>query len=95
MNKTVPALNFQSHLSPSTQQVLLSAVVGVSQSGTQQKLDAWGIADQMEEQQQLCYNLLEDFMDEEKSYEEWSTNSDKLAHNLNTELVDGEDSPDT
>ena len=34
-------------------------------------------------------------MDEEKSYEECSTNSDKLAHNLNTELVDGEDSPDT
>ena len=94
-NKTVPALNFQSQSSPSTHQVLLSAVVGASQSETQQKLDAWGVADQMKEQQQLHYDLSQDFMDEEKSYEERDTNSDELAHNLNADLVDGEDLAET
>ncbi|KAL7566932.1 hypothetical protein ACA910_017252 [Epithemia clementina (nom. ined.)] len=87
--KTGPALNLHSQSSPSTHQVLLSAVVGASQGETQ-KLDAWGVADQLKEQQQLHYDISRDLMEEEKSFEERDANSDGHTQSNKDEFLHGE-----
>lgn len=89
--KTGPALNIQSQFSPSTHQVLLSAVVGASQSDTQQKRDAWGVAQQMKDQQQVHYDISQDLTDEEKSYEERDTKSDVHTQSNSAEVLHSEE----
>jgi len=50
------------HSSASTHDALLSAVAGASQSDAKRKLDAWGVAEQPKDQQQM-----QDVMEEEKN----------------------------
>ena len=86
-NNAVQSLNLQSQSNPTTHQVLLSAVVGASQSDSQHKLDAWGVANQMKEQQHMHYDISQNEMGEEKSFEERDTYPDLHGLPPNAEFV--------
>lgn len=75
--KTSTSLNLQSQSNPTTHQVLLSAVVGAAQMETHQKLDAWGVADQIKEQRLMHYDISQGLVEDEKFPEQ---ENESLTH---------------